>query len=133
MDLTDFENEELLNYEKLNDKKKKNKRDEEAQEPSKKNEPIRYQLISVVVHEGRSISSGHYIAHCRQPSGQWMTYDDEYINSISEKQVLKEPNAYYLIYTRLKHKDQSAKNKTGKHSLEPVAQQSGSNKRQRRA
>ena len=63
--------------------------------------PVRYQLISVAVHEGRSLSSGHYIAHCKQPDGSWATYDDEYINKITEKQLLKEPNAYYLIYTRL--------------------------------
>lgn len=50
---------------------------------------------------GRSLSSGHYIAHCKQPDGSWATYDDEYINIISERDVLKEPNAYYLLYTRL--------------------------------
>ncbi|CDO93658.1 unnamed protein product [Kluyveromyces dobzhanskii CBS 2104] len=63
--------------------------------------PVRYQLISVVVHEGRSLSSGHYISHCKQPDGSWATYDDEYINKITEKQLLIEPNAYYLVYTRL--------------------------------
>lgn len=63
--------------------------------------PVKYQLLSVVVHEGRSLSSGHYIAHCKQPEGTWATYDDEYINKISERDVLKEPNAYYLLYTRL--------------------------------
>ena len=68
-------------------------------------EPVLYQLISVVVHAGRSVSSGHYIAHCRQPDGTWATYDDEYINPISEKQALKDSSAYYLIYTRLTHKD----------------------------
>ncbi|QLG74254.1 hypothetical protein HG535_0G01380 [Zygotorulaspora mrakii] len=63
--------------------------------------PVKYQLTTVVVHEGRSLSSGHYIVHCRQPDGSWATYDDEYINKISEKDVLKEANAYYLLYTRL--------------------------------
>lgn len=63
--------------------------------------PFKYQLLSVVVHEGRSLSSGHYIAHCKQPDGSWATYDDEYINIISERDVLKEHNAYYLLYTRL--------------------------------
>lgn len=63
--------------------------------------PLKYQLITVVVHEGRSLSSGHYIVHCRQPEGNWATYDDEYINNINEKDVLREPNAYYLVYTRL--------------------------------
>ncbi|ONH69321.1 Ubiquitin carboxyl-terminal hydrolase 10 [Cyberlindnera fabianii] len=66
--------------------------------------PALYQLICVVVHEGRSVSSGHYIAHCRQPDGSWATYDDEYINAIQERQVLRDPSAYYLIYTRLTHK-----------------------------
>ena len=63
--------------------------------------PLKYQLITVVVHEGRSLSSGHYIVHCKQPQGHWATYDDEYINNINEKDVLREPNAYYLVYTRL--------------------------------
>lgn len=63
--------------------------------------PVKYQLLSVVVHEGRSLSSGHYIAHCRQPDGSWATYDDEYINKITEREVLKERNAYYVLYTRL--------------------------------
>lgn len=67
--------------------------------------PVKYQLISVVVHEGRSLSSGHYITHCKQPDGTWATYDDEYINKISEKDVLRESNAYYLIYTRLTPKE----------------------------
>ncbi len=70
-----------------------------------RHEPVLYQLISVVVHEGRSVSSGHYVSHCRQPDGVWATYDDEYINIIPEKQALRDPSAYYLIYTRLTHKD----------------------------
>lgn len=67
--------------------------------------PVKYQLINVVVHEGRSLSSGHYIVHCRQPDGSWATYDDEYINKITERDVLKEANAYYLLYTRLTPKE----------------------------
>ncbi|SCU96556.1 LAME_0F16644g1_1 [Lachancea meyersii CBS 8951] len=73
-------------------------------EDAQKSTPVKYQLVSVVVHEGRSLSSGHYIAHCKQPDGSWVTYDDEYINKISERQILKEPGAYYLVYTRLTHK-----------------------------
>ncbi|AMD19420.1 HBR519Cp [Eremothecium sinecaudum] len=68
---------------------------------SEKSLPVKYELIGVVVHEGRSLSSGHYIAHCKQPDGTWATYDDEYINKITERNVLKEVNAYYLVYTRL--------------------------------
>ena len=63
--------------------------------------PTKYQLISVIVHEGRSILSGHYIAHCLQPDGTWSTYDDEYINKINEKEALSDPSAYVLVYTKL--------------------------------
>lgn len=66
-----------------------------------------YRLISVIVHEGRLISSGHYITHVLQPNGQsWATYDDEYINPIEERKALNDPNAYVLVYTKLtpKHK-----------------------------
>lgn len=79
--------------------------DSESSKDKKRNLPIKYQLISVVVHEGHSLSSGHYIAHCKQPDGTWATYDDEYINKISEADVLRESNAYYLVYTRLTPKD----------------------------
>ncbi|CCF56192.1 hypothetical protein KAFR_0A07580 [Kazachstania africana CBS 2517] len=74
-------------------------------EGNKKILPVKYQLISVVVHEGRSLSSGHYVAHCKQPDGLWATYDDEYINKISDKEVLRETNAYYLVYSRLTPRD----------------------------
>ena len=75
--------------------------DTEGIPSGKKLLPVKYQLISAVVHEGRSLSSGHYVAHCKQPDGSWANYDDEYINKMSEKDVLREPNAYYLVYTRL--------------------------------
>ncbi|KAG5418681.1 hypothetical protein I9W82_003399 [Candida metapsilosis] len=62
----------------------------------------KYQLIAVIVHEGRSISSGHYICHVLQPDGlSWSTYDDEYINRIDEKKALSDANAYVLVYTKL--------------------------------
>lgn len=63
-----------------------------------------YQLISVIVHEGRSILSGHYIAHCLQSDGTWATYDDEYINKISEKEALSDDSAYVLVYNKLTKK-----------------------------
>ncbi|CUM67006.1 uncharacterized protein PRCAT00004694001 [Priceomyces carsonii] len=66
-----------------------------------KNEPTMYKLISVIVHEGRSLSSGHYISHCLQPDGTWSTYDDEYINKINEREALTDPSAYVLVYTKL--------------------------------
>lgn len=73
-------------------------------------EATQYQLVAVIVHEGRSILSGHYIAHCLQPDGSWSTYDDEYINPISEKESLSDPSAYCLVYTKLTPKTQKRTN-----------------------
>ncbi|ABN66431.2 ubiquitin-specific protease [Scheffersomyces stipitis CBS 6054] len=65
----------------------------------------KYKLMAVIVHEGRSISSGHYIAHCLQPDGSWATYDDEYINKIDARIALADPSAYVLVYSKLTPKD----------------------------
>ncbi|EGW35484.1 uncharacterized protein SPAPADRAFT_48473 [Spathaspora passalidarum NRRL Y-27907] len=70
----------------------------------------KYRLVSVIVHEGRSISSGHYVAHCLQPDGvTWCTYDDEYINRIEERVALSDPSAYVLVYTKLTPKSKKRK------------------------
>lgn len=68
---------------------------------------IKYQLTGVIVHEGRSILSGHYIAHCLQPDETWSTYDDEYINKINERGAMSDPSAYVLVYTKLTSKGTS--------------------------
>ncbi|OBA15914.1 uncharacterized protein OGAPODRAFT_88502 [Ogataea polymorpha] len=68
------------------------------------NSPTKYKLSSVIVHQGRSVSSGHYIAHCRQPDGSWATYDDEFINKIKARDALSDESAYVLFYSRLTHK-----------------------------
>ncbi len=65
------------------------------------NDLFNYKLSSVVVHEGRTTNSGHYISHCKQPDGTWATYDDEYFQPIKENNVLTEPSAYLLIYSRM--------------------------------
>ncbi|ODQ64034.1 cysteine proteinase, partial [Nadsonia fulvescens var. elongata DSM 6958] len=67
-------------------------------------DPIKYRLIGVIIHAGRTVSSGHYIAICQQPNGTWAEYDDDFVRKISEKSVLKEESAYMLIYSRLKVK-----------------------------
>lgn len=67
---------------------------------SKNKGELKYQLMGVIVHEGRLILSGHYIAHCLQPDGSWATYDDEYINKINEKSALTDQSAYCLIYLK---------------------------------
>jgi ubiquitin carboxyl-terminal hydrolase 10 len=64
-------------------------------------EPIMYKLISVIVHEGRTVSSGHYVALCRQPNNTWAEYDDEIVRKVPEKTALRQNSAYMLVYSRL--------------------------------
>ncbi|GMG36171.1 unnamed protein product [Ambrosiozyma monospora] len=102
---------------------------------TKMNTPTKYKLMSVIVHQGRSVSSGHYIAHCRQPDGSWATYDDEYVNRLRPRDALSEEGAYVLVYSRLTHKSISISNDTvqekngNKRKLESGANRSGSRKK----
>ncbi|OUM50942.1 hypothetical protein BVG19_g23 [[Candida] boidinii] len=69
--------------------------------------PVKYKLSSVIVHQGRSVSSGHYIAICREADGTWSIYDDEYVNKMHPREALSDESAYVLIYNRLTHKSVS--------------------------
>lgn len=63
-----------------------------------------YQLTGVVIHIGGSATSGHYTAFIRRVSkhghAQWFNMDDSFVESVSEKTVLKNKNAYVLFYSR---------------------------------
>ncbi|CAM9322072.1 unnamed protein product, partial [Sphacelaria rigidula] len=41
-----------------------------------------YVLTGVVVHEGPSMSSGHYYAHVRSAAGQWQKMDDRNVTAV---------------------------------------------------
>lgn len=62
---------------------------------------IRYRLMTVIVHEGRTASSGHYIALCRQPNNTLVEYDDETTRKVSERYFLKQESAYIFVYSKL--------------------------------
>lgn len=66
--------------------------------------PLKYKLVAVIIHEGRTVSSGHYVALCRQPGGEWVFYDDDELRRVSESFVRKQPSSYMLIYSRLLQK-----------------------------
>lgn len=79
-------------------------------------DPIQYRLIGVLVHSGRTTSSGHYVALCRQASGKWAEYDDEIVNKVSEQDALNQGSAYMLMYARLRmkgYKDVSSNSTNG--------------------
>lgn len=46
-----------------------------------------YELFAVVVHMGAHPNHGHYVALVRTPSGQWVCFDDEQVNAITDSQV----------------------------------------------
>lgn len=81
-----------------------------------------YELFAVVVHMGAHPNHGHYVALVRTPSGQWVCFDDEQVNAVTESQVqsvfghtqdwhpMREdqqgPHAdhgYILMYQRVQH------------------------------
>lgn len=63
-----------------------------------------YELESVIVHEGKAIEQGHYMAYCRGDAGgqrQWYRFNDARVTAVAEPMVL-EQEAYLLFYS-LKH------------------------------
>lgn len=65
--------------------------------------PMRYELLSFVSHEGRSASSGHYIAHCLQNDDNWVMYDDEFVQKVgnTSKMLKSKLDVYFMVYARL--------------------------------
>jgi ubiquitin C-terminal hydrolase len=63
-----------------------------------------YALTGIIIHVGGSASSGHYTAYVKKPStnggSQWFHMDDSFVESVSERTVLKQRDAYVLFYCR---------------------------------
>ena len=51
---------------------------------SPKGGPHLYDLYAVIVHYGRSVSSGHYVAYVKAPNGYWWLCDDTNIKQVCE-------------------------------------------------
>ncbi|KAI3437589.1 hypothetical protein D9Q98_000042 [Chlorella vulgaris] len=85
-----------------------------------------YELFAVVVHMGAHPNHGHYVALVRTPCGQWVCFDDEQVNAITEAQVqsvfghtqdwhptredqpgLHADHGYILMYQRVQQAGQS--------------------------
>ena len=64
------------------------------------NQPISYQLCSVIVHEGRASKTGHYMAYVRYlPGNQWFCCDDSTV-SVTTWQHVQRQQAYILMYDK---------------------------------
>lgn len=74
-----------------------------SQFADKTEDPMRYELLSFVSHEGRSASSGHYIAHCLQNDDNWVLYDDEFVQKVgnTSKMLKSKLDVYFMVYARL--------------------------------
>jgi len=72
-----------------------------------------YELQAVITHQGRSSSSGHYVAWLRVEADNWVKCDDNEVTPVTQDEVLKLSGggdwhiAYLLLYgpRRLEKKD----------------------------
>ncbi len=49
----------------------------------------RYQLISVITHQGRSSESGHYIGWVHKKEDKWLKYDDDTVSLVTTNDILE--------------------------------------------
>ena len=53
------------------------------------NNSANYQLSAVLTHQGRSSSSGHYLAWIRYKNDEWIKLDDDKVSVVTEEDILK--------------------------------------------
>ena len=53
------------------------------------NNSANYQLSAVLTHQGRSSSSGHYLAWIRHRNDEWIKLDDDKVSVVTEEDILK--------------------------------------------
>jgi ubiquitin C-terminal hydrolase len=58
-----------------------------------------YHLRSIIVHQGRSLHSGHYYALVKRDD-QWFKVNDEVVSRVAESYVLRQ-KAYLLFYVKI--------------------------------
>ena len=58
---------------------------------------LNYSLYAVIVHEGSSMGSGHYVAYAKAANGMWYLFNDSSVQQVSEQTVLNQ-SAYILMY-----------------------------------
>ncbi|XP_069813819.1 ubiquitin carboxyl-terminal hydrolase 14 [Dendropsophus ebraccatus] len=63
-----------------------------------------YELQAVLTHQGRSSSSGHYVAWVRRKHDEWIKFDDDKVSIVSPEDILRLSGggdwhiAYVLLY-----------------------------------
>jgi hypothetical protein len=61
-----------------------------------KSKPPPYELVGVLVHQGRTCDSGHYLAYVKC-NGEWFRCNDSEVTKVDVKTVLKQ-QAYIMMY-----------------------------------
>jgi len=61
-----------------------------------------YELIASVSHHGKTPASGHYTADVKQPDGEWLRFDDDFVSHVNVSQVLRRDCVMYLLFYEMK-------------------------------
>lgn len=68
---------------------------------SPQEEPVLYDIVSIVNHHGRDAVSGHYTAHCRHcVDGQWYSFNDDRVQAIGLEEVWLPEEVYLFCLQR---------------------------------
>ncbi|XP_062188331.1 ubiquitin carboxyl-terminal hydrolase 24-like [Phragmites australis] len=67
---------------------------------SPSSEGRRYELVGTITHHGRDPCRGHYTAHAKHSSGQWLRFDDDTVKPVGVNEVLHD-QAYVLFYKQI--------------------------------
>lgn len=59
----------------------------------------KYELYSVLVHQGGTCFSGHYYSYVKSPAKFWYKMDDSYVKEASTERIMNE-DAYILFYVK---------------------------------
>jgi uncharacterized UBP type Zn finger protein len=57
-----------------------------------------YTLQSIISHHGTTSQNGHYTAHTRTATGEWMRCNDATVNVVPATQVFAECNNVYMLF-----------------------------------
>lgn len=79
--------------------------EEEKKELSSFKNLEKYELIGVIVHKGKQMSRGHYVALNQDSYGNWILYDDKEAKVVASTptqvaNIVLSQQAYVLIYRK---------------------------------